>query len=184
MDRVFSLAEANRLIPRLEECLTAVRRGKADLVRTKDEIRKASSKAALGGGSFVGAHYVRALEQISRRLRIPLSRIYGVVSFYARFYTSPRGRHTILACRGTACHLKGSGQICEMIRDDFNVEAGGTTADGLFSFQPVNCVGACALAPVMIVDEQYHDGVSVESARKIIHGLPAEEAAAEAEAPS
>ncbi len=68
MDRVFTLAEANQLIPRLEECLTAVRRGKADLVRTKDEIRKASGKAALGGGSLVGAHYVSTLEQISRAL--------------------------------------------------------------------------------------------------------------------
>ncbi len=68
MDRVFTLAEANQLIPRLEECLTAVRRGKAVLGRTKDEIRKASGKAALGGGSLAGAQYVSTLEQISRAL--------------------------------------------------------------------------------------------------------------------
>ncbi len=68
MDRVFTLAEANQLIPRIEDCLTAVRRGKTVLVRTKSEIGKASGKAALGGGSFAGVHYVGALEQISRAL--------------------------------------------------------------------------------------------------------------------
>jgi len=125
-----------------------------------------------------------ALRRLARRLDVPLTRAYAVATFYSSFRLAPKGLHEVTLCVGTVCHLKGAGQISEMIRNDFNVEPGGTTADGLFSFQPVNCVGACALAPVMIVDGQYHDGVTVESARKIIRGLPAEESAAEAEAPS
>jgi NADH:ubiquinone oxidoreductase subunit E len=72
---------------------------------------------------------------------------------------------------GTVCYLKGAGKISEAICKEFRVQPGGTTRDRLFSFQPVNCVGACALAPVMIVDGEYHDGVTAESALEILHGL-------------
>jgi (2Fe-2S) ferredoxin len=76
---------------------------------------------------------------------------------------------------GTVCYLKGADKISETICREFGVEPGGTTPDRLFSFQPVNCVGACALAPVMIVDGEYHDGVSPESAMDILNKLSAEE---------
>jgi len=76
------------------------------------------------------------------------------------------------------CYLKGSAAISEAICKEFRVEPGGTTRDRLFSFHPVNCVGACALAPVMVVDGKYYDGVTPKSALEILHGLsPAEEAA-------
>jgi NADH-quinone oxidoreductase subunit E len=80
---------------------------------------------------------------------------------------------------GTVCYLKGAGKISETICKEFQVEAGGTTRDRLFSFQAVNCVGACALAPVMIVDGEYHDGVTSESALEILHGLSSVEGMAE-----
>ncbi len=119
------------------------------------------------------------LRRLSGRLEVPLSRIYAVATFYASFRLAPKGLHDVTLCVGTVCYLKGAGRIAEMIREQFQVEAGGTTPDGLFSYQPVNCVGACALAPVMIVDGQYHDGVTPESAAEILRALPSAEASAE-----
>jgi NADH-quinone oxidoreductase subunit E len=131
-----------------------------------------------------GCGYLPAdqLRRLAKRLAVPLSRVYAVAQFYASFRLAPKGLHEVTLCVGTVCHLKGAGEISEMVRTQFQVEAGGTTPDGLFSFQPVNCVGACALAPVMIVDGEYHDGVTCESAMEILRGLPAEQQAAEAEA--
>jgi NADH:ubiquinone oxidoreductase subunit E len=95
---------------------------------------------------------------------------------------TPKGRHEVTLCVGTVCYLKGAGAISEAITKEFRVDAGGTTPDGLFSFQAVNCVGACALAPVMIVNGKYHDGVTVGSAMDLLRGLPAEGEAAERKA--
>jgi len=80
---------------------------------------------------------------------------------------------------GTVCYLKGAGRISEAICKEYQIEPGGTTSDRLFSLQAVNCVGACALAPVMIIDGKYHDHVTPESALKIIDGLQAESETAE-----
>ena len=112
------------------------------------------------------------LRRLAKALDVPLTRLYSVAMFYASFSLAPKGLHEVTLCVGTVCHLKGAGKISEMIREQFNVEPGGTTSDGLFSFQPVNCVGACAMAPVMIVDGTYHDGVTIEQAREILVGLP------------
>ena len=83
---------------------------------------------------------------------------------------------------GTVCYLKGAGQISEAICKEFQVERGGTTPDGLFSLQLVNCLGACAVAPVMIVDGEYHNEVTVESALGVLSGLPSEKKSTEGEA--
>jgi len=116
-----------------------------------------------------------ALRRLAGRLDVPLSRLYAVATFYSSFRLAPKGLHEVTLCVGTVCHLKGAGQISEMIRNDFGVEPGGTTADGLFSFQPVNCVGACAVAPVMIVDGKYYNGVTPEAVRDILRGLAPQE---------
>jgi NADH:ubiquinone oxidoreductase subunit E len=121
---------------------------------------------------------VDQLKRLAERLEVPLSRLYAVATFYTSFRLAPKGQHEVTLCVGTVCHLKGAGAISEMIREEFQVEAGGTTADGLFSFQPVNCVGACAVAPVMIVDGKYYDGVSKDSAMKILRELPLAEGVA------
>ncbi len=114
---------------------------------------------------------VAPLRDLAEKLDIPLSRVYSVATFYSSFRLAPKGQHEVTLCVGTVCYLKGAREISEMITKDFNVEAGGTTADGLFSYQPVNCVGACALAPVMIIDGEYHDGVTTEAARDLLQGL-------------
>ncbi|MHC4482250.1 MAG: NADH-quinone oxidoreductase subunit NuoE family protein [Planctomycetota bacterium] len=120
------------------------------------------------------------LHRLGKRLNLPLSRLYAVATFYASFRLAPKGAHDVTLCMGTVCYLKGAGKISEAICEQFRVEPGGTTPDRLFSFQPVNCVGACALAPVMLVDGQYHGGVTVESAIEILHGLGPTEETAEA----
>ncbi len=122
------------------------------------------------------------LRRLAKRLDVPMTRLYALATFYASFRLAPKGQHEVTLCVGTVCHLKGAGDISETIRTEFQVEAGGTTPDGLFSFQPVNCVGACALAPVMIVDGTYYDGVTSGSAMDILRGLPSEAPAAESEA--
>lgn len=111
------------------------------------------------------------LRRLSKELTIPLTRIYGVATFYSSFRLAPKGEHEVTLCMGTVCHLKGAPQILEAICNEFQVEAGGTTSDRLFSLQAVNCVGACALAPVMVVDGKYYDGVNPESALEIIQDL-------------
>ena len=117
------------------------------------------------------------LRRLAVRLDVPLSRVYAVATFYASFRLAPKGLHEVTLCVGTVCHLKGAGRISEMICREFQVEAGGTTPDGLFSYQPVNCVGACAVAPVMIVDGEYYNAVTPESARETLRALPSTEQA-------
>jgi len=116
-----------------------------------------------------------ALRRLARRLEVPVSRLYAVATFYASFRLAPKGLHEVTLCVGTVCHLKGSGEISEAICREFEVEPGGTTKDGLFSFQPVNCLGACAVAPVMVVDGKYYNSMTTESALEVLHGLAAEE---------
>jgi NADH-quinone oxidoreductase subunit E len=119
------------------------------------------------------------LHYLGKRLDIPLSRLYAVATFYASFRLAPKGAHEVTLCVGTVCYLKGAGKISETICKEFRVEPGGTTRDRVFTFQAVNCVGACALAPVMIVDGEYHDCVTSESALEILHKLSPVEGMAE-----
>ena len=109
-----------------------------------------------------------ALAQLSRRTRTPLSRIYGVVSFYAQFYTTPRGRHTIRCCRGTACHVKGADRIIDAVQRALGVEEGQTTADMLFYLETVACLGTCFLAPAMMIDNQYYGRLTPQRVQSVL----------------
>jgi NADH-quinone oxidoreductase subunit E len=109
-----------------------------------------------------------ALRETSRRTRIPLSRVWGVVSFYAQFYTEPRGRHTIRCCRGTACHVKGTGRILDAIQRELGIEEGETSPDMLFYLETVACLGTCFLAPVMMIDDQYYGNLTSQQIAKIL----------------
>lgn len=122
------------------------------------------------------------LRRLAQELDVPLSRIYSVATFYSSFRLAPKGQHEVTLCMGTVCHLKGAGEIAKAICEQFQVERGSTTLDRLFTFQAVNCVGACALAPVMVVDGKYYDGVTPKSALEIINGLSLDEDAGEKEA--
>jgi NADH-quinone oxidoreductase subunit E len=124
------------------------------------------------------------LRVIAEELKVPLTRVYGVAMFYSSFRMAPKGAHEVTLCMGTVCHLKGAPRISEAICQEYGIEPGGTTPDRLFTLQAVNCVGACALAPVMIVDGKYYDGVTPDSALDILGALtPEEEGSAAAPAP-
>ena len=96
-----------------------------------------------------------ALRQISRRTHIPLSRVYGVLTFYAQFYTEPHGRHTVRCCRGTACHVKGAGRVLDAVERGLGIGEGETTPDLMFYLETVACLGTCFLAPAMMIDNLY-----------------------------
>lgn len=93
-----------------------------------------------------------ALEEIAGYLNVPLSRIYGIVTFYSFFNLNPPGKHTISVCLGTSCHVKGGDEILEELRDVLGVDVGGTTEDRLFSLKTVRCLGCCGISPVIDID--------------------------------
>ena len=117
-----------------------------------------------------------ALRELSRRCHIPLARIYGVVSFYTQFYTEPHGKHTIRCCRGTACHVRGGTKVIDTVRRIMSIEDGETTEDMMFSFETVACLGACALAPVVVVDGTYHGKVTPKRMGKVLDQIAGAEA--------
>jgi len=92
------------------------------------------------------------MEAIARGMSVPLSQIYGVVTFYSQFYLSRRGRHIIRQCDGTACHVRGAGRIIDVMEKELGIEAGGTTSDYRATYEVVYCLGSCGLAPVAMVD--------------------------------
>lgn len=102
------------------------------------------------------------LKKVSLALNVPLSQVYGVVSFYSFFTIHPKGRHRISVCKGTACYVRGAGQLLEQLREELKIKPGETTADGEFSLEVVRCLGACGLGPVIMVDEDVHARVMPE----------------------
>ena len=105
---------------------------------------------------------------VADRLEIPIGRVHGVVSFYHLFHTSPRGRHMVRVCQGTACHVAGAERILSAIEDRLGIAPGETTDDLSVTLETVACLGACALSPVMVVDEVYHGLLTPEDAVAIV----------------
>jgi len=111
------------------------------------------------------------LEALSDYLECPLSALYAIATFYKALSLTPRGRHIIKVCDGTVCHIRGSSNILDGIRRCLGIGPGETTADGEFSLELVNCVGACALAPVIMVDGDYYGKVTMESLPDILSAV-------------
>ena len=111
------------------------------------------------------------LRFISEKTRVPLSKIYGVITFYAQFYQEPRGKHIIKFCQGTACHVRGGKSILEELERTLGVKAGETTEDLMFTLETVACLGTCFLAPVKMIDDQYHGKLTTRSALKAIEKI-------------
>jgi len=103
-------------------------------------------------------HYVQeeGIRRLSEVMEVPESKIYAMGTFYKALSLTPRGRHIIKVCTGTACHLKGAPEILEELERELKVKRNGTTVDGEFTLECVNCVGACAMAPLTMIDEEYH----------------------------
>ncbi len=108
------------------------------------------------------------LRALSKKCGTPLIEIYGVATFYSYFSLKPRGRHQIIVCSGTSCHVRGSGRIIKEVCDLLQIQIGDVTPDGEFSIETVNCLGCCAFAPVMVVNGQYYVHLNEAKAREII----------------
>ncbi|MBW1704141.1 MAG: NADH-quinone oxidoreductase subunit NuoE [Deltaproteobacteria bacterium] len=117
---------------------------------------------------IVGYLPVELQEYIGRGLNIPGSTVYGVATFYSYFSMVPKGRHVIKVCMGTACYVRGIGEVLNRIKSLYNLEVGATTEDMRFSLEAVRCLGACGLAPVIVIDSDTHGGVSPDQISKIL----------------
>ncbi|MBW1787440.1 MAG: NADH-quinone oxidoreductase subunit NuoE [Deltaproteobacteria bacterium] len=117
---------------------------------------------------IVGYVPVELQEYVAKGLNIPGSTVYGVVTFYSFFSMVPKGRHIIKVCMGTACYVKGIGEVLNRICSEFNMDVGETTEDRRFSLEAVRCLGACGLAPVVVINEDTHGDVSADKIMNIL----------------
>ncbi len=112
-----------------------------------------------------------AIQSVSKLLEVPLSQIYHVATFYKAFSLLPRGKHQFQLCVGTACHVRNAALLGEHIERTLGIKPGETTADLEFTFETVNCLGACALGPILVLDEEYHGQMTISKANKILKKL-------------
>ncbi|MBC2721468.1 NADH-quinone oxidoreductase subunit NuoE [Desulfosporosinus sp.] len=114
---------------------------------------------------YLPAHVIK---HISKAIRIPVARIYGVVTFYAQFRLTPVGRNLINICLGTACHVRGGAKVVETIEKELKIKDGSTTEDGRFTLEVVACIGACGLAPVISINNEVHGRLSPDKIAGIL----------------
>ena len=108
------------------------------------------------------------LRDVANHVNVPDAKVYGVATFYAQFYLKPQGKHRIRVCRGTACHVRGSFRIRRLVERKLGLKEGETTPDMQFTYETVACLGACALSPVMIIDNTYFGRMTTERADAVL----------------
>jgi len=115
-------------------------------------------------------HYLPedALRTVASQLGLPLIQVYGVATFFKAFSLKPRGEHTVSVCLGTACHVRGAPAVLDEAKRQLHIEPGETTEDMCFTLETVNCLGACALGPIMTVDGKYHGQMGPGKVKKIL----------------
>ena len=116
-------------------------------------------------------------KMIAEGLGISLSEVYGVATFYSQFSLKPKGKHRISVCLGTACYVKGADKVLEAIEQEVGIKCGECTEDGLFSIDSCRCVGACGLAPVIMIGEEVYGKLTAEKAKEVIRKYKEEERA-------
>ncbi len=141
----------------LKSILDKHRGTRGDLIATLEDVQERYGYLPQDALRFVAEHTGRSLADV-----------YGVATFYRYFRLDPRGRHLISACLGTACHVRGGSAIVAEIERQLGVQAGGTTPDGEFTFETVNCLGACALGPVVVIDGHYFSKVTKSQVRQLL----------------
>ncbi len=123
----------------------------------------------------VQEHYgyipIESQKGLSDYLEIPMAEIYGVVTFYSRFSLEPQGKYKISVCLGTACYVKGSQKIMDRLKERLKIEEGQTTEDGMFTIEPMRCVGACGLAPVFTVNGEVYGKATVQKLDEVLDVL-------------
>jgi len=118
--------------------------------------------------SIVGYLPVELIDHISQGLTLPRSRVFGVATFYSFFSLVPKGRNLIKVCMGTACYVKGIKEVIERIGNEYKLKEGSTSEDRRFSLEAVRCIGACGLAPVMVVNEDIHGVIAADKAVQVL----------------
>lgn len=108
------------------------------------------------------------IAHVSRELRLPVSKIHGVIGFYSYFNRIPQGKHTLTVCTGTACYVRGADQVLRGLGNLLGIEPGGTTRDGRYSLRCARCVGACGLAPVVVINEDLHGTVKSKGLKTLV----------------
>ena len=151
------------------------------------EINDIINREATGDGSLIAAleeiqeryRYLppEALILASERLGVPLSQAYSVATFYNAFSLKPKGKHCLHVCMGTACHVRGSPQVLDRLESKLGIKAGETTRDHLFTLETVNCLGACALGPIIVTDEEYSGQMTTQKVDRLIKTMLRAEAA-------
>ena len=109
-----------------------------------------------------------ALAEVSRQLRVPVTRVYQVASYYKAFSFAPKGRHSIKVCLGTACHVRGAARVVDKMETDLGIKRTETTPDLRFTLETVNCVGCCALGPMVMIDDKYHGQLTGEKVSRLL----------------
>jgi NADH-quinone oxidoreductase subunit E len=109
-----------------------------------------------------------SIPHISERLQIPISQIYRVASFYKAMSLTPRGKHVVNVCLGTACHVRGGARIMDKLEENLKIKAGDTTQDMKFTLERVNCLGCCAMGPVIVVDKDYHGKLTAAKVKGVL----------------
>lgn len=109
-----------------------------------------------------------ALKYVAQEINIPIIDLYSIASFYDAFSLTPRGKYVCRVCMGTACHVRGASLVLDEMEKKLNLREGGTTPDYLFSLKTVNCLGACALGPIVQVNENYHGNMSIQKVDEIL----------------
>ncbi len=108
------------------------------------------------------------LEYTSKRLNLSLSNIYSIATFYSAFSLKPRGKHLVTVCMGTTCHVRGAPAVLARLEERLKIKTGATTSDNNFTLKTVNCLGACALAPIVVINEEYHGQTTVNKVDRLI----------------
>jgi NADH-quinone oxidoreductase subunit E len=125
-------------------------------------------------------HYLPpdVLKHVSERMKVSMIQVYQVAAFYKAFSLEPRGEHIITVCDGTACHVRGGNRLIDQIEHLLDVESGGTTKDKLFTLDSVNCLGCCALGPVMVIDGKYYGNMAASKVERVLDKYTVKEAPA------
>ncbi len=146
-----------------------------------EEIDRIIDQEAFGEGSLIAAleaiqaryNYLpsEAIILASDRFGVPLSQIYSVATFYNAFSLKPKGKHCLQVCMGTACHVRGSPQVLDRLETKLGVKAGETSHDHMFTLETVNCLGACALGPIVVTDGEYSGQMSVQKTDQLLKAV-------------
>ncbi len=117
-----------------------------------------------------------AMDRIAEQLEVPVARVYQMATFFESFHLEPRGKHICTVCMGTACHVRGALRLVEELERDLDIPSGQTTEDLMFTIEEVNCVGACALGPLVIIDGEYHGTMTSDRLGKVVKKMKKAEA--------